>query len=89
MSTRNAALALQIDFDAPEIVSEVYAPSLPTDGNAEFEDRDVVDMIEEERCPLADPAHSDGMHIYFDRENHCARCAMAAPWVRRDGCRQL
>lgn len=47
----------------------------------------IVDMIEEERCPLADGRHDDGLHLYLDGQNACCRCAMAAPWVRRDVCR--
>ncbi len=49
--------------------------------------RDITDLIEEERCPLADGRHDDGLHLYLDGQNACARCAMAAPWVRRDACR--
>ncbi len=75
------------DFDSPEIVSEVYRDPLPSDGDCEFEDRDIVDLIEEERCPLADGRHDDGLHLYLDGQNGCCRCGMMAPWVKRDGCR--
>jgi hypothetical protein len=79
------ATALQVDFDAPEIVSEVYSDPLPTeDGDGEFKDS-IVDMIEEERCPVVQNVL--GTHLYLDEQNHCCYCGMAAPWVRRDACR--
>ena len=50
-----------------------------------YDDPEVVDMIEEERCPVS--ANPIGTHLYLDHQNHCCFCAMAAPWVRRDACR--
>lgn len=83
---KGAAVALVTDFDAPEIVSEVYAPPLPTDGDCEFADHpSIIDMIEEERCHRS----PDGTHTYMHKGNHCVYCGMQAPWVRRDMCRQL
>lgn len=81
-------VALVTTFARPEII-EVVDDIDSCDLVYGDHDRDVVDLIEEERCPVADGRHDDGMHFYRETENSCARCGMVAPWVRRDGCRQL
>lgn len=79
------ALALQTTFDDPGKVEPVgddidacnlvYAP-----------DQEIVDTIEEERCPLADPLRSDGLHLYLNKSMRCHKCAMLHPSVRHLGC---
>jgi hypothetical protein len=76
--SRNAA-ALQIDFDAPENVSEVYPDPPPADGDGEFDDLpDVVDMIEQEYCFLRE----DRRHLYLNDALSCCACGMAHPSIR-------
>lgn len=84
MPPRNA-LALRTTFEDPGKVEPV-ADDIDSCALVYLEPS-AVDMIEEERCPLADGRHDDGLHLYLDGQNACCRCAMAAPWVRRDACR--
>lgn len=90
MRSMPPVVALETDFDEPGEVSEVYREPLPHDGDDEFNEPlpDIVDMIEEEFCPLADQRY-EPTHIYLDGANSCARCGMPAPWVMRNQCRQL
>lgn len=48
-----------------------------------YSDPPVIEMIAEEFCFIS----PDGTHTYLKFRNYCAHCGMAAPWVRRDGCR--
>lgn len=72
------ALALQTDFDSPEIVSEVYADPPSVDGDGEFEEQDVVYMIDQEYCFIG-PVHT---HTYLNSDVHCCKCGAAHPSIR-------
>lgn len=85
----DSAVALVIPLAVGEEPAiEVVADDIDSCTQVYFEpEPSIVDMIEQERCPLADGRHDDGLHLYLDGQNACCRCAMAAPWVRRDACR--
>ncbi len=78
---RREATAFALDFDSPEIVSEVYAEPLPEDGDGEFEDHeddDTLFMIEQEFCFM----RPEGTHLYLKDSLRCCACGTAHPSIR-------